>query len=470
MYCEVRWVTPAGQNVKVAKADPPASCTQVGPESAQSGGGQGMYGAQGTYADAQRDARFASSSAPRKWVRSIATADMQSQEGPCAARPRFVRIGRVMRSAHPSALAPGLAVTLTLVLAAGGCDDEEKETAKPEADPAEELSKAGFKQPDEDSGEKPDEESAEDVDEGELPPERLWSPKELGFGKKSKKGECFPMTEKDYQQVVGRAGDQVVLVQDFTAIFHAYTLDATKNEEDTLENRKKLVHELIDQELLALAARRKGYESKQVGELLKKRELASMIKKDMRDQAKSEQSEEAYQKFYKQNPKKYMIHPDQRKIVTILIKGKKAAAKLIARVKAEELSMKQFMKYARSMSLDPDAKKTSGKTGWFDREGMDKKDRVVPEVVAQAAFKLKKKGDLYKHPLPSSSGWHVIRLLTERDEKWIPFYKVRGSIAAKFVSQRQDELVEKLLDNMKKNHPVSVNKSTLEKISPAPCL
>lgn len=45
-------LTPAGQAVNVGKSDPPGSCTQVGPVSAQSGGGAGMYGAQGTYEDA----------------------------------------------------------------------------------------------------------------------------------------------------------------------------------------------------------------------------------------------------------------------------------------------------------------------------------------------------------------------------------------------------------------------------------
>jgi parvulin-like peptidyl-prolyl isomerase len=363
---------------------------------------------------------------------------------------------------HRGTTARRLAVGLVLVL--GACKDPERTG---DTQGGGQLSHAGFRQADDPPSPEPEQESEPEP----LPPEKLWSPKDLGVVQDGKKkGECFPRSEKDYSTVLARAGDLVVRVQDFTAIFHAFTLDATKSDEDTLESRRELVQELIDQELLALAARRKGYESTQVGELLEKRELAEMIRKDMRRQAIDEMSDESYKKYYKSHPEKYMIHPDQRKVVHVIIKGKKAAQKLISRVVYDELSLEAFMKEARALSLEPDAKETSGRTEWFDREGMGRTGRVVPENVGQAAFKLKDEGDVYRHPLPSSRGWHVIMLLSRRSEKWIPFYKVRSSIAGKFVSERQDALVEKLLDTMKKNHPVTINMSVLERINAVPCL
>ncbi|MBW2263322.1 MAG: hypothetical protein JRG91_15250, partial [Deltaproteobacteria bacterium] len=171
-----------------------------------------------------------------------------------------------MRLAAPCATA--LAACLAIGCGADGDSDAGDAPSK--------LSKAGFKKAPGAVNEK----EAEPVDKT-LPPERLWSPKELGFAKKGKAGKsCFPRSEKDYAMVLGRAGDLIVKVEDFTATFHTFKLDSTKDGEDSLDRRKKIVHELIDKELLALVAKRKGYESKQVGSLLQKRELADMIRKD----------------------------------------------------------------------------------------------------------------------------------------------------------------------------------------------
>jgi hypothetical protein len=363
------------------------------------------------------------------------------------------RIHMIRRIAAPAAAA--------LVVCLPACDGGKEKAGNGES----KLAKAGFKQaPDAGSSDGP--QSTQDM---LLPPEQLWSPRELGFGKKGSK-KCFPRSEKEYSMILARAGDLTVSVADFTAIFHTYTLDSTKDGKDTLETRRKLLGELIDQELLALSARRKGYESKQVGSLLQKRELADMIRADFRKQAMGEISEEAYKKYYRTHPKKYMIHPDQRRVVKIIIKPKKSAQKLIKKFRDEKASIKEFSKAARSISLDPAAKDTSGRTAWFDREGLGADGHVLPMKIAQAAFKLKKKGDIHPSALPSSKGWHVIMFLSSREEKWTPYHKVRASIVSKFVSERQKVLTDKLLDTMKKTHPVSVYVNLLEKVSPVPCL
>ncbi len=354
---------------------------------------------------------------------------------------------------------PGTAVVLACALCGCGLDGE----AAPDAASA--LSQAGFRQ-DEPATDDLSEDAAMDT---ALPPERLWAPGDLGMGTKGK-APCFPATAKDYDMVLGRAGEIEVEVKDFTALFHAYTLDSTKPRIVTIEMRKDIVHELIDQELLALVATRKGYESTQVGDLLRKRELADMIRKDMKKQAESEIGEESYKKHYKANPKKYMIHPDQRRVVQILVKGKKNAQKIQDGIRDAKPKLSEIVKMARTVSIDPEAGETGGKTGWFDREGMGESGHEVPENVALAAFKLKNAGDISGQPLPSSAGWHVVVLLASRNEKWIPYSKVRGSIVARFVDERTEVLVDNLLDSMKKNHPVSVQMSLLEKISPVPCL
>jgi len=156
--------------------------------------------------------------------------------------------------------------------------------------------------------------------------------------------------------------------------------------------------------------------------------------------------------------------------VQIIVKPKKKAAKLIKQYVEEKITVKAFSKAARSISLDPASNETSGRTSWFDREGLGAKGHVLPMKLAEAAFKIKKKGDLHKSPLPSSKGWHVLMLMSTREEKWTSYKKVRYSIVAKFVSERQQVLIEKMLENMKKNHPVSVYMNLLEKISPVPCL
>ena len=352
-------------------------------------------------------------------------------------------------------LAPVLAITLSLAW----CDGKAGTSPDAAGDRADREPPAG---PEAGTAEGPDRD-----EDAVLPPESLWSPRELGKGKSKR---CFPRTMKEYKLVLGRAGDLVVRVEDFTAVFHSFTLDATRTGGDSVEARRQIVGGLIDQELLALAARKKGYKSDQVGSLLKKRELADMIRRDLYDQAAGEIGEATFKKHYKAHPEKYRVHPVQRRIAQIVVKGKKAAQKLIARYIGEKVTTTVFCKEARSISLEPSAKDTSGRTDWFDREGMNEKARIVPEKHAAAAFKIPAWGNVHPHPLPSSSGWHVIQLLAIREEQWIPFPEVRDSIAQKFIGERQEELLGSLLDSLKKSHPVSVNGQLLERISRVPCL
>jgi hypothetical protein len=80
-------LTPAGQNVKVAKAEPVGNCTELGPITAQSGGGQGMYGAKGTYEDAHNILRNKAGEMGANYVR------MDSQVMPVAHLNAFTIYG-----------------------------------------------------------------------------------------------------------------------------------------------------------------------------------------------------------------------------------------------------------------------------------------------------------------------------------------------------------------------------------------
>ncbi len=328
------------------------------------------------------------------------------------------------------------------------------------------LAEAGFRK----AVETREPETPEDAQEDQiLPPEVLWSPHGLAAGKTGRGKGCFPRTEKDYAMVLARAGQIEIPVSDFTAVFHPYTLDATKLDEDSLEIRRSIVWDLLDVELLSLVAMQKGYESAQTVELLRKRELAEKVRKDLKAQASKEIGEGAYKTYYKLHPEKYRIHPDQRRVARILVHGKKAAVGIIKDLGPGTVSVPEFAKKAREVSIEPDAKKTGGLTGWFDREGMDSGSRIVPEKLAVLAFAMKK-GDVHDQPFATSAGSTVFQLVAIRDEAWIPYSKVRSAIVGMFVSERTKVLEANLLESLRKNHPVSFNMQLLEKISPVPCL
>lgn len=123
-------------------------------------------------------------------------------------------------------------------------------------------------------------------------------------------------------------------------------------------------------------------------------------------------------------------------------------------VQGKLLKGESFEDLARTFSIDPSAKATGGKIGYHP------KGTLIPEY-EQAAFKLTKIGQL--SPIVKTQlGYHIIRLEGTKPPSYVPFEEVKEFIKQKMGQEKQAEVLEKYIGELKKNAKITVNEDLLK--------
>lgn len=153
------------------------------------------------------------------------------------------------------------------------------------------------------------------------------------------------------------------------------------------------------------------------------------------------------------------VRPEQVKISHILITSRDRSddeAKKLAtevRSKAEQPGA-DFEKLALEFSEDPSAQRNHGHLGSVTR------GRMVPEF-EKAAFALDKPGDL-SPVIKSQFGYHIIKLHSRNDERQLSFEEVKDGIIAQLRKKHQAELRQKLIQEIKANPAIQLNKPAIQ--------
>ncbi len=171
-------------------------------------------------------------------------------------------------------------------------------------------------------------------------------------------------------------------------------------------------------------------------------------------------------KAYYESHKKDMSVPAKVKARHILIrvsenakKEKWAAAKKKAeKIRREIVSGADFAKLAKKYSDDPGTKDQGGELGFFS------KGRMVPEF-ENAAFSLKV-GEI-SQPVKTVFGYHIIQVEAKDPAKERALEDVQDQIRHDLTIEKQSNLLEKIMADLKAKYPVKTNKELLKKMNSA---
>lgn len=230
----------------------------------------------------------------------------------------------------------------------------------------------------------------------------------------------------------------------------------------------------------------------QLDSILKQNSITpSQFKKDVAEQVKikklaeqlgtSEVTDADAKNFYNKNIERFR-YPEQIKAAHILIAANKkdleelikaendgkelSAAELTAKVderakkqraKAEEVLAQvkkdpsQFAKIAKEKSEDPGTAENGGDLGFFP------KGKMVPEF-EKAAFSLKP--NTLSGIVQTNYGYHIIYVTDRKAAGQEPFEKVQSDIKEYLKNQKQVEMVDNLVESLKKN-------ATIEFVDPS---
>jgi len=219
---------------------------------------------------------------------------------------------------------------------------------------------------------------------------------------------------------------------------------------ETADGKKEMLETMIIRELILQEASKEGIENTpavkdKLDELKKRLVVEAYLKKKVEEQAKV--SDEDLKKFYDQNKDKFKTG-DQVRASHILVKSEKEAKEVLAQLKAGG----NFEELAKKLSSDGAAAK-GGDLGWFSKGSM------IPEF-EKVAFTMKEGqvSDIVK----TKFGYHIIKLTGKRAAGERTFEDVKEQIKASMLPGKQQEVFQKLKEDLKKSGKYSIKEDVLK--------
>ena len=225
---------------------------------------------------------------------------------------------------------------------------------------------------------------------------------------------------------------------------------------ETADGKKEMLETMIIRELILQDAKKDGIENspavtEKLEDLKKRLVVEVYLKKKVDEQAKV--TDEELQKFYDQNKDKFKSG-DEVKASHILMKDEKTAQDVLAKVKGGGT----FEELAKKYSIDSAAAK-GGDLGWFGKGAM------IPEF-EKAAFALKE-GET-SGIVKTKFGFHIIKVTGKRAAGTRSFADVKDQIKAAILPSKQQEVFQKLKDELKKSGKYSIKEDVLKGLGGAP--
>ncbi|HQT26867.1 MAG TPA: peptidylprolyl isomerase [Burkholderiales bacterium] len=206
-----------------------------------------------------------------------------------------------------------------------------------------------------------------------------------------------------------------------------------RGEKDSPELRNSIKETLINQEIIAQAAVKKGLDK--TAEFHTMMELSkdqNLVNAYLHNYVESHPVSDAEMKQEFDKIKAHMGDKEY-KVRHILVKTEAEAKKIITEIKKGA----KFSKLAKEKSLDPGSKNTGGELDWAPASNF-----VKPFADAVVALK---KGQMTQTPVQSPFGWHVIQLEDEKALKLPTFDQVRPQLQQRV----QQEHIQKLIADLR---------------------
>jgi peptidyl-prolyl cis-trans isomerase C len=216
------------------------------------------------------------------------------------------------------------------------------------------------------------------------------------------------------------------------------------------DGKKQLLDQLVVRQIVLQEAKKAGLDkSKEVADRLEEMKdkvlVETYLKKRLEEQAKI--SDEELKKVYEQYKEQFK-RPEQIHASHILVKTEKEAQDVQAQLKKGA----SFEDLAKKYSTDSAAAK-GGDLGWFGKGAM------LPEF-EKAAFALHE-GET-SGIVKTKFGYHIVKLTGKRPAGVLPFDEVKDQIKTALLPQKQQELFQKLKEDLKKNAKITIKEDALK--------
>jgi len=252
------------------------------------------------------------------------------------------------------------------------------------------------------------------------------------------------ITDADLKELLARYANQPFVLARYSSI----------------EKKKELLDSLVRYDVLAVEARKRGYErDPEVQRVAKDKMVKLFTQQEIVDKVKPADVPDAdVDKYYKGHTTDY-VRPETVRASQILVKERAKAVKILAEVKAApKADMKAFRDLVTKYSEDADSKPRGGDLTQFDRATTQH-----PQAVVTAAFALKEVGDV-SELVPTDKGFVVLKLTDKRPALSRSLEEAKPEIQRRLLDELRAKRKKEFVDEARKTIKVEIFEEQLAKL------
>lgn len=282
---------------------------------------------------------------------------------------------------------------------------------------------------------------------------------------KAKGGHADGLTPEQASKIVAKVGDRAITVGDVTRHInrlHPYI----RRRWAAPEKRKEFLDKLIRVEILSQEAERLGLaDDPEVQRTVKQVMIRLMIKEDLEKEIFPEKiDEEVLEEKYREDIDKYH-RPAQVRLSHILLKSRGTAEKLLSDLQKKAKDARYFRRKARELSVDSKSAERGGDVGYVSEPGAQRGDEPeLPAAVVEAAWNLKKNGDIAKRVVKSERGFHIVKMTNKRPEMKRSFESVKRMIESRLLREKRGEAMDEFIADLRRKAKIEIFEANLAKL------
>ncbi len=283
------------------------------------------------------------------------------------------------------------------------------------------------------------------------------------------------LTPELASKVLARVGEREITLGDYAAALDRMDRFARLRYQ-TPERRRMLLDEMINVELLAREAERRGLdeqpETRAEIRLLQREEL---LRRERAKLPKVEQLPASEVRAYYDEHKADYFDPERRRVAVLAVSSAKVGRELLE--KARNADPKQWGLLVREHSvldgLPARASKNEarppleleGDLGLVSAPGQARgqNDRV-PEPVRAAVFQIEEQGGVFSELIPHRGKYYVVRLVGKSAARQRTFKEAEATIRVQLLQQKLRAAERTLVSTLRQRFDVSVNQDALAKL------
>lgn len=275
------------------------------------------------------------------------------------------------------------------------------------------------------------------------------------------------LTAEQAQAVVAEVGDTTITLGEFAAALERMNrIDRLRYQ--TKERRRELLEEMIDLELLAQEAKRRGLDQKA--------EVQEAVRQVLRDALLAKAREnlpvagaipaEEVKAYYEANAAEF-VEPERRRLTVIAMGDGKKAAEVLAAARKEGASWARLWAQ-HDMDRDPAVAQQSGDLagdlGIVEARPDGDYGGPIPAAVQKALFGLERVGDIHPEVIEAKGRHFIVRLGGRSAGHQRTLEEADRAIRVRILKARLAEIEAQLDEDLRKRFPVDIDEEALKRI------